>query len=205
MIVTDKLKAGLVLAMLMLYGCATTPTEVPSDADSATEEAPVPIPEAVISTQQQVIALLRNDGAQDVIEVLPPVIEAYPDYPGLQLNLGIAHFELGQFDRAQSVFSNIVSDGQASPVAHNYLGILHRQGGRFAEARKSYERAISEDGTYSLAYLNLGILCDIYLQDLDCALQHYERYESLQTEVDKQFKGWKIDLQRRIKARNSAQ
>ncbi len=44
---------------------------------------------------------------------------------------------------------------------------------------------------------NLGVLCDLYLRDLDCALAHYRRYQTLTEENDRRVALWIADLSRR--------
>ena len=75
-----------------------------------------------------------------------------------------------------------------------------RQRGQFAQARKAYEKALGINAAYASAHLNLGILNDLYLQNLDTALQHYQRYQVLTGDSDKQVAKWIIDLERRVQA-----
>ncbi|NIQ12143.1 MAG: hypothetical protein GWO23_22000, partial [Gammaproteobacteria bacterium] len=44
---------------------------------------------------------------------------------------------------------------------------------------------------------NLGILCDLYLNDLECALEHYEIYNGALPE-NKQVELWIVDLRVRL-------
>jgi Flp pilus assembly protein TadD len=85
-------------------------------------------------------------------------------------------------------------------VAYNHLGVVLRQRGQFEQARQSYETAIRINAAYASAHLNLGILNDLYLQDLATALRHYQRYQVLTGDSDKQVAKWIIDLERRVQA-----
>jgi tetratricopeptide (TPR) repeat protein len=83
------------------------------------------------------------------------------------------------------------------PVASNEYGLLLRKAGRFAEARTIYEKTLATFPEYLPAHKNLGILCDLYLNDLACAMEQYEMY-SVAMPGDEQVKIWIADLRRRL-------
>ena len=77
--------------------------------------------------------------------------------------------------------------------------MLLRRQGKFRDAEAAYLKAVTARPDYALAHYNLGVLNELYLQRLDNALVHYEKYQSL-TGEDKQVEKWITDLKRRLAA-----
>ncbi len=80
----------------------------------------------------------------------------------------------------------------------NRLGIAYRQAGRFADARAAYEQAIAADPALADAECNLAILFDLYLDDPEAALPHFERYQALTGESDQRVAAWLAELRTRL-------
>ncbi len=199
---------------LMLAACASAPEPVPAPApepvpepettqvETAPETAAAE-PEPVDFNQQfyeEAVAALKAGDTPLAVELLVQVSSDAPDKPFVFTNLGLAYFRLQELDLAEQAFEQALERNADDAVAHNHLGILQRQKGQFENARNRYQRAISINRDYARAYLNLGILFDIYLQDLEQALQHYRKYQSLINEEDAQVSGWIVDIERRLKS-----
>ena len=187
----------------------STPEAVVETAsiDKATTSADEPItelePEPLDLAQldyERALAALKNDAAEQALPLLTRLSLDAPDKPRLFTNLGLAHFRLQQAELAEQAFQQAIARNPDDAVAHNHLGILQRRQGRFDDALLEYQRAIEIDSKYARAYLNLGILFDLYLQDLEKALQQYRRYLDLTSEENAQVAGWIVDIERRLKS-----
>ena len=76
------------------------------------------------------------------------------------------------------------------------MGLLYRKTGRFTDAKKTYENVIKVFPQFLPARKNLGILCDLFMNNLECAIEQYKAYLSINSN-DKKMKIWLADLERR--------
>jgi Flp pilus assembly protein TadD len=123
----------------------------------------------------------------------------YPDYSGAHVNLAIIHARNGDDMAAEASITDALILDPLQPQALNQLGMLLRRQGNFSAAENAYLKAVAADPDYALAHYNLGVLNDLYLQRLEAALQHYERYQEIAGE-DKLVMRWIADLKRRVTA-----
>ena len=129
--------------------------------------------------------------------MLERVVAEAPDVSGPRIDLGIAAHQAGELEAAEGHLLAALELNPDHPVVHNELGIIYRKTGRFAEARRSYEAALAIYPGYHHARRNLGVLCDLYLADLECALDSYQAY--LQTvPEDAEASMWIADLKNRM-------
>ncbi len=105
------------------------------------------------------------------------------------INAGLIQARNNDNERAIRYFDEALTLNPASVIALNEKAIIQRKTGRFSEAKASYQKAIEVDKEYLPAIKNLGVLCDVYLQDYECARQAYQRYIDLDQD-DEQVKLW---------------
>lgn len=201
----QKLAARLLLAAclaLALSACAVDPSQPDAPAPELAGAAPVEdvlSPQAVRSFEQALAQL--NAGEVDAAQqALQQLAAEYPAYSGPLVNLGILHARAGHLEQAEQSLRAALMRNDANAPAYNQLGIVYRRLGRFEEAKEAYGQAVQIDPQYALAWLNLGVLCDLYLQQPQRALEAYERYVSLVAEPEANVKQWIAELRRRLSA-----
>lgn len=156
-----------------------------------------PMDEALGSDFDSAVALLKDEDYDEAIALLEKVIEKSPGVTAPYVDIAIAYGRTGKPELAEENLKAALELFPGHPVACNEYGLLYRRTGRFAEARTMYEMAIARFPQFYPARRNLGILCDLYLSDQACALEHYELYSEARPE-DEQVKLWLADLRARL-------
>jgi tetratricopeptide (TPR) repeat protein len=146
---------------------------------------------------ERAIILMNDQEYGPAIDLLEKVIEQSPGVTAPYINMAIACQHIGKLEQAEEHLKTALGLVPEHPVACNQYGLLYRKTGRFAEARAIYEKALAVFPNYYPVHRNLGILCDLYLNDPACALEHYEIYSEARPQ-DKQIKAWIADLRVRL-------
>jgi tetratricopeptide (TPR) repeat protein len=206
----------LVTALSVLIGCATDgkvkpalSVQEPSLATGPTVERLEDGREGFIITEvpkldetfrrdfDHAVDMMKGQKYAEAIELLEKVIEQSPKVTAPYIDIAIAYQHIGKLELAEEHLKTALRMVPEHPVACNEYGLLYRKTGRFAKARAIYEKALARFPDYYPLHRNLGILCDLYLDDPACALEHYEIYSKAKPE-DKQVKLWIADLRARF-------
>ena len=199
-------RALVTLLTLAIAGCNATTT-------SAVKRAParIEVQEAVGFTitedahvagevridYDRALDLLDQGRLEEGVAVLETVAEQAPELSAPRIDLGVAQHRLGNLEAAEENLKMALAINPQHPIALNELGIVYRKTARFAQARQSYEAALAVYPGYHYARRNLAILCDLFLADLDCALQNYEAYMAT-VHSDDEASMWLKDIRYRM-------
>lgn len=207
--VASAIRTSLVLSFVafVLAGCnATTRTQHKvakieiQEAVGFTITEEVRVSEAERLKYYEALNYLSDGNFVKGIAILEDVAAAAPMVTAPRIDLGIAYHRQGDLAAAEENLLQALELNANHPVALNELGIVYRKTGRFAEAKQRYEAAIAVYPGYHHARRNLAILCDLYLGDLNCALDQYQAYMTT-VPADEEASMWIVDLRNRMQKR----
>ena len=206
------------LALFLVVGCATAarrtgpadePTsinepveqqaarvDVKHDAGGFTITQHVSVSDEVRADYEAAVRMLEEEQYEPGIALLLEVTERAPVVTAAHIALGIAYARTGDLDLAEASLHKALELNPQHPAAYNELGLVLRRMGQFAESRASYEAALAQFADFHYAHRNLAILCDLYIGDSACALEHYEAYSRIVPD-DAVVVKWIADLRNR--------
>lgn len=184
----------LIVITLLLASCATGPEK----SEEFVIEEDVEVRPEVQADFKKAVGFLHKEDFERGIRLMTRVSERSEKSIAPYINLGVAYRKTGKMKLAKENLEKALKLNPNHPAANNEMGFVLRKIGKFSEARQTYEHILERFPNFYPARKNLGILCDLYINDLRCALANFELYSKADP-GDKNVAMWLVDLRRRMK------
>ena len=188
-----------------LSGCSGVPVSPVKSADKVASKPAISakrgfkINAGVQKQYELALEAMQAEQYSEAIVMFKEVAKQDSRLSGPWINIAIAYRKIGDLEKADQAIQKAMMANPENPYAYNQAGIIKRMQGKFSESQVLYEKALAEYPDYANAHLNLAILCDLYLQKIVCAREHYQAYQLLDNNEDKKVIAWLNNLERRNK------
>jgi len=194
--------AGLLLAATLI-GCTRAVLPLPAQAPAVARadehrSSDTRQMDHVLLSFQKGITLVERDKLKEAKAVFEALRAAYPRVSVFHNNLGVVDKRLGLLDEAVAAYREAIAIQPAYPEAHYNLAIVLREQGHFREAEEAYRHAIEAAPDFRDAHYNLAVLYDLYLNEPEKAIEHYQTYLASGGEGKEEVAIWIAALQKRV-------
>ena len=100
-------------------------------------------------------------------------IEIYPEYAECMDQAGLAHYRLGNKEKAQYYYEETLKRLPNRATTMSNLGTIYFENGNYTKALELYEKAVNEDTQYADGWFNLGSTYGM-LKEYEKAIEAYE-------------------------------
>lgn len=184
---------NLIILAVFLSSCATT-----SDTANITSSGlnPLEQSDSEVSRYKKAVALLNSDKLDAAKEIFLEFKSERPELAGPDANLAVIALKNNKPEEALALVKLALTKNPNFAQALNLLAYLEQVSGEIRSAEQHYKEAIKNKDDYAIAHYNIALLYDVYLQDIESAIPHYELYLKLTNNKDKSTADWLEQLKR---------
>jgi len=157
-----------------------------------------PEPDVALLQFKKGAQLLENGRNEEARLLFERLRNAYPKMGVVYMNLGVAYKRLGLLPEAISSYQRALEIERDDAEIYYNLAIALREQGEFQKAEAAYKTALVISPDFVDAHYNLAVLYDLYLNNPDDAIRHYQRFLELGGGDSKEIQIWISALQKRI-------
>ncbi|VAW68057.1 hypothetical protein MNBD_GAMMA09-2392 [hydrothermal vent metagenome] len=136
------------------------------------------------------ITALYNNDYPKAKKIFDEFIRNRPEMAGAYSNLALLHFKKNEYAESLKLVNKAIELNPEQAQAYNLRGQIYIINGNINKAKDDYLKAVKIKPAYKNAQYNLALLYDIYLQEIELAIKHYEIYMKLIKKPDDATKEW---------------
>ncbi len=182
-----------IIIAVFLTSCATT-----NETSSVTSSGLSPLDQSDSEQEKykNAVILLKKGKLDAAKNIFLEFKSDRPELAGPYANLAVIALKNNEPGKALELVKLSLTRNPKLAEALNLLAYLEQISGEIKSAEKHYKEAIANKNNYAIAHYNIALLYDIYLQDIEKAIPHYERYMSLTNNKDKSTADWLEQIKR---------
>jgi tetratricopeptide (TPR) repeat protein len=178
---------NLIIIAIFLSSCASTSSE---STKNTSETSPLTQSDSEIQQYRTAITLLNDKNFEEAKKIFTEFSEKRPGLAGAYFNLALIAIQNHEPEEAFKFVNTALDKNPNLAQALNLLGFLEQEQGKIQQAEKHYLEAIKNKNDYAIAHYNIALLYDVYLQDINKAIIHYEKYMKITNNKDKKTADW---------------
>ena len=192
--------------IVTLSGCASDSVkpenpaaETKTSAIKPTQAVKVSISNSEREAYKKGLAALNNGDYSAASSIFKDMLSDNPNLAGPHSNLALIHYKRKEYTESFKMVEKALLLNPQQAQAYNLRGQLYIAIGKVHDAKADYLKAIKIKPDYGNAQYNLALVYDIYLQEIELAIKHYQIYMSLIKKPDEPTKEWISHLKGTLK------
>lgn len=184
----------IVTMIVTLSGCSTDTTRPDEQGQQPSSPAdknkPVSISSSDRENNKKAIAALNNADLATAQSIFEEILSNNPGLAGPHSNLALIHYKNKEYTQSFKMVEKAIQLNPNQAQAYHLRGQLYIAIGKVHDAKSDYLKAIKLKPDYLNAQYNIALLYDVYLQEIELAIKHYEIYMSLLKKPDEAIQEW---------------
>ncbi len=176
---------------------SATPAPVAARADESHTPEAKDLDQVLLQFQKGT-TLVEQGRFKEAKTVFESLRTDYPHVSVFHNNLGVVYKRLGLLPDAVAAYQQAIKIQSQYPEAYYNLGLALREQGEFDRAEDAYRRALDAAPDFRDATYNLAVLYDLYLNEPEKAITHYEAYLASGGEGRDEVTIWIAALHKRV-------
>ena len=165
-----------ILCCSLLAACSSTAKKEPIVIERNTVQVAPVLSEIDNKLFLDALDLIKNKEFQAASSILLRLVESNPRLAGALVNLGLIAEAQDKGKKAQEYYQKALEINPNNVSALIQVAQYHQKNGEFLKAETHLRRAHTLAASHPVVNYNLGMLYELYLQDIDLAISHYETY-----------------------------
>lgn len=179
----------IISSLLLLVSCSTPGVKTELTTIPESEES-TKLSNSDKERYREAITHLYKGDYSSAKRIFNEFARLYPNLAGAFSNLALIHYKQTNYDKSLELSTKAISLNPEQSQAYNIRAQSYVQLGKIHEAKADYFKAIELKPEYPNAQYNLALLYDIYLQDIELSIKHYEIYMKLIDNQDETTREW---------------